>query len=143
LRPESDMDAFEVTAVPLASNSPMLAQAVSCRTLVVEDDPSGREILITVLSRLGHEVETAKTVHQALRLLETFKPTHMLLDLMLPDGSGAELLEKVREEKLPVKVALVTGAGSTRFWDEAIKHSPDAVFRKPWNLSELKAWLEA
>ena len=64
------MDANQVPdVVPAAESGVMLAAAVSCRTLIVEDDPSGREVLEMILSRLGHQVESARTIHQALKLL--------------------------------------------------------------------------
>ena len=118
----------------------MVAAAVSCRTLIVEDDRSACEILVKVLSRLGHEVECAYTVHQAMRRLGSFQPTHILLDLMLPDGNGAEVLAHVRENELPIRVALTTAAGPGWFWDEATRYAPDRVFKKPWDLTELADW---
>ena len=119
----------------------MVAAMLSCRTLVVEDDREACEVLTKVLTLLGHQVDCARTIHQALRQCKTFAPTHVLLDLMLPDGSGAELLAFIRDNKLPIKVALVTAAGPGQYWDEAMRHAPDAVFRKPWDLNQLKAWL--
>ena len=75
-------------------------------------------------------------------MFRQFKPSHVLLDLMLPDGNGAELLELVRRENLPVRVAVVTAAGPGRFWDEAMRHRPDAVLRKPWDLDDLKKFMQ-
>jgi DNA-binding response OmpR family regulator len=120
---------------------PAAAAAVTCRTLIVEDDLAGCEVLMRVLHHLGHTAECARTVHQALRQFERFKPTHVLLDLMLPDGYGSELLALIRKRNLPVKVAVVTAVGPGRVWDEAMSHRPDLVIRKPWDLAELKAFL--
>jgi CheY-like chemotaxis protein len=120
---------------------PAAAAAVSCRTLIVEDDLAGCEVLMRVLKHLGHNAECARTVHQALRQFERFKPTHVLLDLMLPDGNGAEVLAMIRERNLPVKVAVITAVGPGRYLDEALAHDPDAVFKKPWDLSDLKGFL--
>jgi len=118
------------------------AAAVACRTLVVEDDPAGCEVLIKVLRHLGHHAECARTVHQSLRMFKLFNPSHVLLDLMLPDGNGAELLEYIRTNKLPTRVAVITAAGPGRFLDEAMRHHPDAVFKKPWDLDEIRAFLQ-
>jgi len=120
----------------------MLAAAVSCRTLVVEDDKAGCEVLVKALKLLGHEVQCATTVFKALRLLESFRPSHVLLDLMLPDGNGAEVIRYIREKQWPMRVAVITAAESpSRYWDEAVKYHPDALFKKPWNLNDLKAWM--
>jgi|SRR5688572_8263140 CheY-like chemotaxis protein len=119
----------------------MLATAISRRALIVEDDKSGCEVLMKVLGKLGHTVDCASTVHVALRKLTSFQPTHILLDLMLPDGNGAEVLEQIRKDNLPIKVAVITAVSEGRFWEEAVRHRPDVIFRKPWNLEQIKNWL--
>ena len=123
--------------------SPPAAAATLCRTLVVEDDPYASEVLVRVLKQLGHEVESVRTVFQALRALERFKPTHVLLDLMMPDGVGTEVLETIRKRGLPVKVAVITAVGPGRLYDEAIALKPDAIFHKPWDLVRLRLFLLA
>jgi len=121
---------------------PAAAASTACRALVVEDDHNGSEVLCKVLELFGHQVQCTATVHQALRALERYKPTVVLLDLMLPDGTGGEVLEYIRAHNLPIKVGVVTAAGrGSRDWEAAMKHNPDAVFRKPWDVNELKAWL--
>ena len=66
-------------------------------------------------------------------------PSVSCLDLMLPDGSGVAILELVRREVLPVRVALATGA-TVRSAAQAA--GPDALFRKPLDLRRLTAWLD-
>jgi CheY-like chemotaxis protein len=60
---------------------------------------------------------------------------------MLPDGNGAEVLAYIRQHNLPIRVAIVTAAGPGEYWDEALRHAPDALLKKPWHLDELRAWL--
>ena len=73
-------------------------------------------------------------------LLET-DPESIVLDLMLPDGNGVELLRHVRECGLPVRIAIATGAGDTDLMSDAILLKPDAFFTKPIDATELVSWL--
>ncbi len=114
------------------------------RTLIVEDDVSSRNALSSILNILGHEVKTAATVGDALLQLDDLPdealPGTVLLDLMLPDGNGMEVLRQIRAQQLPVRVAILTGADLPMI-EEARKLQPDAVFTKPVDASRLLQWL--
>ena len=117
----------------------------SRRTLLVEDDPDTCEALTRILTRRGYEVDCANSVRQALAKLDGARfdeaPESIVLDLMLPDGSGVELLRHVRQSGLPVRVAVATGAGDTDLMSDAILLKPDAFFTKPIDATELVSWL--
>ena len=110
------------------------------RTLLVEDDPDTCEALTRILTRRGYEVDCATSVRQALSKLQA-APDSIVLDLMLPDGNGIELLRHVRELGLPVRIAVATGAGDTDLMSDAILLKPDAFFTKPIDATELVSWL--
>jgi DNA-binding response OmpR family regulator len=100
------------------------------------------EVLQKALRLLGHDVRCASTVYHGLRQLERFKPSHLLLDLRFPDGEGTEILYRIRHERLPVRVGLVTAASpADSLWNEALRFAPDAAFRKPWNLNRIIEWI--
>jgi DNA-binding response OmpR family regulator len=61
------------------------------RILVVEDEPDIQEVLDYNLKRDGHEVTLTSTAKEGLRLARDRRPDLVLLDLMLPDGSGTDL----------------------------------------------------
>jgi DNA-binding response OmpR family regulator len=111
------------------------------RVLIVEDDPGGREPLAVFLRRRGYNVEVAPTVAAGVAKL-TPSVTHLILDLRLPDGPGIQLLERVREQNLPAKVAVVTGASSDELLANAVMMRPDAFLRKPVDFGDLLGWLE-
>jgi DNA-binding response OmpR family regulator len=111
-----------------------------CRTLLVEDDLDTCEALTRILTRRGYQIDCANSVNEALRKLKD-EPECIVLDLMLPDGSGVELLRHVRESGRPVRVAIATGAADTNLMSDAILLRPDAFFTKPIDATELVSWL--
>jgi DNA-binding response OmpR family regulator len=114
-----------------------------CRALVIEDDPDSCEALRQLLRRWGCEVECATSAGEALVRLDEWRPTCVLLDLMLPDAAGGVVLRKIRANHLPIHVAVITAAGETSpVLKSARSYSPDAVFHKPLNYGELRKWLE-
>ena len=111
-----------------------------CRTLLVEDDLDTCEALSRILRRKGYDIDCAHSVDQAMEKLKA-EPACMVLDLMLPGGSGLQLLRHVRERGLPVRVAVATGTGDTDLRADAILLKPDAFFTKPIDATELVSWL--
>ena len=106
----------------------------------MEDDATSRDLLARLLTRLGYVVQTAGTVGEA--LAELNRHTHVILDLMLPDGFGTAVLQRARSGPRRIKIAIMTGASADAgHYREAMSLSPDAVFRKPIELSELLHWL--
>src|SRR3954468_17234461 len=112
-----------------------------CRTLIVEDDRCSREALAKLLRDSGHGVMSVSTVGEAISMLR-WSPRCVLLDLMLPDGSGIGVLRQIRENKLPVKVALISALRARETHPELYELRPDASFRKPLDVAALTRWLE-
>ena len=110
------------------------------RVLVVEDDLDSYQALSKILKHVGYETLSASTL-AAGRELVAGDPRFVILDLMLPDGNGKELLRHVREHQLPAKVVVLTGASDARLLDEVRALRPDALFTKPLNVPKLLAWL--
>ena len=114
----------------------------SCRTLIVEDDRDSCDALAILLRRLGHDVECADSAGAALVRLDEWKPQCVLLDLMRPDAAGGIVLRKIRADRLPVRVAVVTAAGHTSpVLKNALGYAPDALFHKPLDYRQLSDWL--
>jgi DNA-binding response OmpR family regulator len=105
--------------------------------LVVEDDASTREMMVRILRRAGYNSHCAGTLAEAKVAVES-KPSCVLLDLTLPDGSGLEVLERATE--LGVPVALLSGKHSQDLPD-AVMLKPAAVFTKPVDFTEVVSWM--
>jgi signal transduction histidine kinase len=102
------------------------------RVLVIDDEPGIREGCRRVLAPAGYQVEmVAKLVEARLRLMgEPFDL--VLLDVMLPDGRGIELLEDIRRRDPDTVVAIITGYATVELAVEAIQHGAYDFLSKPF-----------
>ena len=110
------------------------------RVLVVEDDLDSYQALSKILKHVGYDTVSASTLAAAVNLLSS-EPRFVVLDLLLPDGNGKELLRQIRERRLPIKVAVLTGASDPQLLDDVRQLGPDALFAKPLDVPRLLAWL--
>lgn len=104
--------------------------------LLVEDDPSTARALRAILERKGFVVVVAATLAAGLAALDA-RPDWMILDLMLPDGDGGDLLHRVRERGLPVRVVVTTGSHDHDRLRRVDGLRPDALLGKPIRLQDL------
>ena len=84
------------------------------RILVVDDEADIRESLETLLSMEGYGVEVAPNATEGLRKIESGNYDLILLDLMMPDRSGMEVLQDVRERDTETPVFMITGVSVSR-----------------------------
>ena len=110
------------------------------RVLVVEDDPASRRALVSLLKLHGFEATFAANLSEAIGLMRS-SPHCILLDLMLPDGTGAAILEHVRSHHLPIRIAFTTGTADWRKFVEGTEFRPDAIFIKPLDFESISRWL--
>jgi DNA-binding response OmpR family regulator len=107
--------------------------------LLVEDDAAVRRALLRLLTLAGFETLTASSLAGALEQLISL-PDIVLTDVKLPDGSGLDLVHRIRRQDQTVAVAVMSG-GDDAFVGHARASHPDAVFRKPFDVSDLMSWM--
>lgn len=110
------------------------------KVLVVEDDPSVRGLLNTLLSAEGYDVVTASDGLAGLVKVASARPALVLLDLMMPDLGGVRVLEELREdpELRGTPVLVVTGkVDAVPSMRDLL--GEDNVFVKPFAVAELLA----
>ena len=107
------------------------------RLLVVDDEPDVCESLEALLGLEGYAVEMALTAAEGLRKLEARNYDLVLLDLMIPDRSGMEVLREIRERDRETPVFLITAYGSVEVAVEALKAGASDYFAKPWENEKL------
>lgn len=114
--------------------------ATKSNVLVVEDDPPSRRAMKNILSAAGFPSCSAATLAFASDLLGWAQV--LVLDLMLPDGNGVDLLRKVRNESLPIRVAVVTASTDEELLSEVASLNPDGIFPKPLEIERFVKWLQ-
>ncbi len=108
------------------------------RVLVVDDEPRVREVVATYLQRDGYEVEVAVDGEDARRSLADFGPDLVVLDVMLPAGSGLEILREIRRNgELPV--ILLTARAEEADRVAGLELGADDYVVKPFSPRELTA----
>ncbi len=112
------------------------------RILVIEDDPGFCKTLEGFLKKLGYDVEAAFRGSDGLEKAEKFEPHLVLLDHRLPDGTGTELLPKLRRVPAPPEVILITGFSDIRTAVMAMKLGAYDYITKPVNPDELRLLVE-
>ena len=115
---------------------------MSARVLVVDDEPQILRALRTSLHGAGYEVETADTAESALAALAANPPDAVVLDLVLPDGSGTAVCRELRTwSSAPVIVLSVIGDEAEKI--AALDAGADDYVTKPFSGDELLARLRA
>jgi DNA-binding response OmpR family regulator len=110
------------------------------RILLIEDDMTSHAALVRVLKQMDYHVHSATTLREGMSHLSS-APDCAILDLMLPDGNGVAALVEIRERKLPIKVAVTTGASDPEMLKAVAKLAPEKIFMKPVDIPELLGWL--
>lgn len=109
--------------------------------LVVEDDHGAQRALKLLLHHNGYLPLTAATVSDGMNLLGE-SPAWVVLDLMLPDGCGKDLLQHIRDRNLAIKVAVISGTGDQVLIQEVHRLRPESFLQKPIEFSKLLAILK-
>ena len=107
------------------------------RILIVDDEKSLRDMLGLLFHKQGFEVLTAANYTEGVAAAVRSNPDVILCDIKMPDGNGLDLLSRVREEKLPTPVIMITAHTSTEDAIQAMKRGAVDYISKPFNNDEL------
>ncbi|MFI7540809.1 response regulator transcription factor [Actinoplanes sp. NPDC049599] len=113
------------------------------RILVVDDEPSLAELLTMALSYEGWDVRSADNGAEALRVAGEFGPDAVLLDVMLPDFDGVEVLRRLRERLPGLPVLFLTARDSAEDRDAGLRAGADGYLTKPFSLEQVVGRLQA
>ncbi|MEW1719144.1 response regulator transcription factor [Streptomyces sp. NPDC093109] len=109
------------------------------RLLVVDDEPAILDTVTRFLRFLGYEVHTATTGREALALARECLPDLVLLDIMLPDSDGFEVLNRLRADGLPIAVVFLTARDTRKDLVRGLTAGGDDYITKPFGLDEVAA----
>jgi DNA-binding response OmpR family regulator len=107
---------------------------------LIEDNLPIRKALQRILARVGYVVEAVGTIAEGFGKLDG--QNCMLLDINLPDGLSTNLLQHVRRNGLPIRVAVMSACTDAGQLAELAQMKPDAFFQKPLALEDVLEWLE-
>ncbi len=107
----------------------------------LDDDPDFREYIRGVLENDGHEVRTAATPEELVRLCEDSLPEVLLLDIKMGRASGEAVLEELRQRWPKLCIIIVTGYPSMASMRETFKRDVFDYLAKPFSLEELRRTL--
>jgi DNA-binding response OmpR family regulator len=116
------------------------------RLLVIDDELGFREFVANVATAAGFEVETAGHAKRFMEVYPTFKPTLIMMDMILPDIDGFELMQWLIEQGCTARVIVVTGY-NPHYAEMAETIGTDSgmlgveTLTKPVSLIELRAAL--
>jgi two-component system, OmpR family, response regulator len=124
------------------ASSPGATQA-EARLLVVEDDPNIRELLSASLRFAGFAVDAVTTGAEAVTAARESKPDLIVLDVMLPDYDGFEVIKRLRDTGVRVPVVFLTARDGTEDKVRGLTAGGDDYVTKPFSLEELTARIRA
>ena len=113
------------------------------KILIIEDDPSLQEIIKKSLEKERYVVETADNYQAALLKLDDYDYDCILLDIMLPGGSGLQILESLKREKRKENVIIISAKDSLEDKVAGLDLGADDYLVKPFHLAELNARIKS
>jgi CheY-like chemotaxis protein len=114
------------------------------RICVIDDDDLIREHIKALLEREGYQVVEAADARAGLALIDKARPEAVLVDIIMPDKDGVELIAEIRRRWPDLKVVAMSGGGRVGpnlYLQIAEKMGADACLKKPLTLADLTAAL--
>lgn len=109
--------------------------------LIIDDDEATVYGFTQFLAKAGYKVIAASTLSDAENTLMSMKIDAILLDMMLPDGTGIDFISKIKKKSPSTAVIMVTGYGDVASAVGAMQKGADHFLTKPVDLKELDGFL--
>ena len=113
------------------------------KLLVVDDEPNILELLSASLRFAGFEVATASDGREAVATAKAFRPDLMVLDVMMPEMDGFEVVRRLRQDGVRPPVVFLTARDSTEDKVTGLTLGGDDYVTKPFSLEEVIARIRA
>lgn len=109
------------------------------KILIVEDEDALREVMIRSLEKERYVVESATNYNEALQKINDYDYDCIVLDIMLPGGSGLDVLEELKKMRKKDSVIIVSAKDSIEDKVTGLDLGADDYLTKPFHLAELNA----
>jgi CheY-like chemotaxis protein len=118
---------------------------MQAKILLVEDEPENQLVIGLILTTEGYNVITADRGDAALKLAAVEKPDLILLDVMMPEINGYEVLERLRSnpETAGIPVVLLTALAQEKDVEKAVEAGVNGFVAKPFEPAELISCVRA
>jgi twitching motility two-component system response regulator PilH len=113
------------------------------KILIVDDSSFQRRMIRGLLTRLGHEVIEADSGAAGIALLAAERPDLMMLDLLMPEMTGYEVLERLRQTRDPAPLLILTADVQDTARQRCMSLGAARVLNKPPRLAELQQAIES
>lgn len=113
------------------------------KILLVEDNPELTENIVEFLGQEGVICESCVNCFDAQDKLLSFRYDCVVLDIMLPDGNGLDILKFIKNQKLTCNILIISAKNSLEDKINGLEIGADDYLTKPFHLSELHARLKA
>ncbi len=113
------------------------------KLLFVEDDQDLLKSMLFYFNEIGYNCEKAKTVAEAVEKVGVYDYDCIILDLVLPDGSGLDLLEEIKLRKIDVGIIILSANSNLDDKLKGLDRGADDYLTKPFHLSELNSRIKS
>jgi DNA-binding response OmpR family regulator len=115
------------------------------KILIADDEPNIVAALEFLLLRNGYEVYVARNGDEALKLVEAHKPDLVLLDVMMPQRSGYDVCQRMRENEdwRHIKIVMLSAKGREVEVNKGLSIGADLYITKPFSTRELISQINA
>ena len=108
------------------------------KILIVDDNPNMSNLLSEMLEVFDYESKTASDGLEALEELQADKYAMVITDMRMPNMSGLELLQKVKEHHPKIKVVIISGYSSGEIESQALDLKADGFIGKPLMMADIE-----
>ena len=105
--------------------------------MIIDDDPDVRTVMTVLMRKNGYEVESASGRDEALSKLENFKPSLILLDVLLSGTDGRELCREIKSNERTRNIVVMMFSAHPGAADNIDSYGADAFITKPINTDVL------
>jgi len=113
------------------------------KVLIVEDEKELRRSIVSYLSQEGYLCESAGTFKEAIDKIGIYEYDCLVIDIMLPGGSGLDLIKEIKKLKLPGGIIIISANNSLDDRIQGLETGSDDYLTKPFHLPELNARIKS
>jgi len=113
------------------------------KILIIEDEKTLSDSIVEYLTTEGHVCEAVYNYSEAIEKIELYQYECAVVDINLPDGSGLEIIKRIKEKFISLGIIIISGRNSLDNRIEGLEIGADHYLTKPFHLSELNAHLKS